>query len=125
MSTSKPAKRGYHHGDLPAALLQAAGKILEKEGYVFRTQSDTEVILAAFDLWNSECIEHFDGMFAFAIWDEREKSLFLARDRVGRCLLTVDGRLEVGREEKRGADAENGDRDSWQGHGRLLRWRDR
>ena len=56
---------------------------LEKEGYVFRTQSDTEVILAAFDFWNSECIDHFDGMFAFAIWDEKEKELFVARDRFG------------------------------------------
>jgi asparagine synthase (glutamine-hydrolysing) len=56
---------------------------LEKEGYCFRTQSDTEVILAAFDFWNGECIEHFDGMFAFAIWDEKEKELFVARDRFG------------------------------------------
>ncbi len=56
---------------------------LEKEGYIFRTQSDTEVILAAYDFWNDECIEHFDGMFAFAIWDEKEKELFAARDRFG------------------------------------------
>src|SRR5262245_24187254 len=56
---------------------------LEKEGYVFRTQSDTEVILAAFDFWNSECIDYFDGMFAFAIWDEKEKELFVASDRFG------------------------------------------
>ncbi len=56
---------------------------LRKKGYVFRTQSDTEVILAAFDFWNSECIEYFDGMFAFAIWDEKEKELFVARDRFG------------------------------------------
>jgi len=56
---------------------------LEKEGYVFRTRSDTEVILAAYDFWNDECIEHFDGMFAFAIWDEKEKELFAARDRFG------------------------------------------
>jgi len=58
-------------------------KELEKEGYIFRTQSDTEVILAAFDFWNGECVEHFDGMFAFAIWDEKEKELFAARDRFG------------------------------------------
>ena len=58
-------------------------EMLQKEGYTFRTQSDTEVILAAYDFWNSECIEHFDGMFAFAIWDEKEKELFVARDRFG------------------------------------------
>jgi asparagine synthetase B (glutamine-hydrolysing) len=56
---------------------------LEKEGYSFHTQSDTEVILAAYDFWNDECIEHFDGMFAFAIWDEKEQELFAARDRFG------------------------------------------
>src|SRR5436190_11715663 len=58
-------------------------KHLEKEGYSFHTQSDTEVILAAYDFWNDECIEHFDGMFAFAIWDEKEQELFAARDRFG------------------------------------------
>jgi len=56
---------------------------LEKEGYSFHTQSDTEVILAAYDFWNDECIEHFDGMFAFAVWDEKEQILFAARDRFG------------------------------------------
>ena len=50
-------------------------KELEQKGYSFQTQSDTEVILAAFDCWNDECIEHFDGMFAFAIWDEKEQEL--------------------------------------------------
>lgn len=58
-------------------------KELEKEGYSFRTQSDTEVILAAYDHWDDACVEHFDGMFAFAIWDEEEKELFAARDRFG------------------------------------------
>jgi asparagine synthase (glutamine-hydrolysing) len=58
-------------------------KELEKEGYSFRSQSDTEVILAAYDHWDDECIEHFDGMFAFALWDEKEKELFAARDRFG------------------------------------------
>jgi asparagine synthase (glutamine-hydrolysing) len=56
---------------------------LEKEGYRFTTKSDTEVILAAFDHWYDECVEHFDGMFAFAIWDQEEKELFAARDRFG------------------------------------------
>src|SRR5688572_10945038 len=56
---------------------------LQKEGYAFHTQSDTEVILAAYDFWKEECIDHFDGMFAFAIWNEKEKELFAARDRFG------------------------------------------
>src|SRR5688572_10534790 len=56
---------------------------LVQKGYSFRTQSDTEVIAAAYDHWNDECVEHFDGMFAFAIWDEQEQELFAARDRFG------------------------------------------
>jgi len=56
---------------------------LEKKGYVFRTVSDTEVICAAFDSWGPDCLNKFDGMFAFAIWDEREKKLFAGRDRFG------------------------------------------
>jgi asparagine synthase (glutamine-hydrolysing) len=47
------------------------------------TASDTEVIAAAFAEWGKNCLQHFDGMFAFAIWDEVEKSFFAARDRMG------------------------------------------
>ncbi len=56
---------------------------LRKKGYSFRSQTDTEIILAAYDCWQHECVDHFDGMFAFAIWDDKEKSLFAARDRFG------------------------------------------
>jgi len=56
---------------------------LKKKGYQFRTQTDTEVLVAAYDYWNEDCVEQFDGMFAFAIWDEKEKELFAARDRFG------------------------------------------
>lgn len=56
---------------------------LSKKGYSFRSLTDTEVIAAAYDCWNDECVDHFDGMFAFAIWDEKEKELFAARDRFG------------------------------------------
>lgn len=56
---------------------------LQKKGYQFRSASDTEVILAAYDHYGDECIDHFDGMFAFAIWDETEQGLFVARDRFG------------------------------------------
>lgn len=56
---------------------------LQKKGYTFFTQTDTEVIAAAFDCWEEECPVYFDGMFAFAIWDEKTKTLFAARDRFG------------------------------------------
>ncbi len=56
---------------------------LRQKGYSFSTGSDTEVILAAFDHYNDECVEYFDGMFSFAIWDNEEQELFAARDRFG------------------------------------------
>jgi asparagine synthase (glutamine-hydrolysing) len=56
---------------------------LLKKGYRFRTSSDTEVLVAAFDCWREDCVNRFDGMFAFAIWDEKEKRFFCARDRFG------------------------------------------
>ncbi|HYC27386.1 MAG TPA: asparagine synthetase B, partial [Chitinophagaceae bacterium] len=56
---------------------------LMQKGYEFHSRSDTEVILAAFACWGVQCLQKFDGMFAFAIWDEEEKKLFAARDRFG------------------------------------------
>ncbi len=56
---------------------------LKAKGYQFRTQSDTEVLVAAYDCWKEDCLEQFDGMFAFTIWDEKEKEFFAARDRFG------------------------------------------
>jgi len=56
---------------------------LKKKGYSFRSQTDTEVLIAAFDCWREKCLDHFDGMFSFAIWDEKENELFVARDRFG------------------------------------------
>lgn len=56
---------------------------LSKKGYVFHSQTDTEVIAAAYDCWKDDCVQHFDGMFAFAIWDEKNRELFAARDRFG------------------------------------------
>ena len=52
-------------------------------GYSFRTSSDTEVILAAYLKWGAGCVERLRGMFAFAIWDEQQQTLFCARDRFG------------------------------------------
>ncbi|MDA0973038.1 MAG: asparagine synthase (glutamine-hydrolyzing), partial [Bacteroidetes bacterium] len=49
----------------------------------FRTHSDTEVLMAAYDQWGLECLSLFNGMFAFALWDREEKKLIIARDRLG------------------------------------------
>jgi asparagine synthase (glutamine-hydrolysing) len=56
---------------------------LQKKGYIFSTQSDTEVIPAAYDCWGIDCFNKFDGMFAFALWDEKKEQLLIARDRFG------------------------------------------
>ncbi len=57
---------------------------LEKQGDKFDTNSDTEVILHLYDKHKADCVQHLRGMFAFAIWDKRDQSLFIARDRVGK-----------------------------------------
>ena len=56
---------------------------LTKKAYRFRTNSDTEVILAAYTEWGSACVTRFVGMWAFAIWDKRRRELFCSRDRFG------------------------------------------
>jgi asparagine synthase (glutamine-hydrolysing) len=56
---------------------------LKQMGYIFTSDSDTEVILASYHAWGKACLSKFNGMWAFAIWDEQEKELFLARDRFG------------------------------------------
>jgi asparagine synthase (glutamine-hydrolysing) len=56
---------------------------LTAKGHVFRTRTDTEVIVHAYEEYKEDCISKLRGMFAFAIWDERSETLFLARDRVG------------------------------------------
>ena len=54
-----------------------------KSSYNFQTTSDTEVLLAAFIFWGKDCLKHLNGMFSFAIYDSKSKSLFAARDRFG------------------------------------------
>ncbi len=56
---------------------------LESKGYQFHSNTDTEVVLNAYVEWGDKCLEKFNGMFAFSIWDAKEKNLFLARDRYG------------------------------------------
>src|SRR5688572_9105743 len=65
----------YNYRELREQLIQ--------RGHQFRTHSDTEVILATFMAHGERCVEQLNGMFAFAIWDRVDRSLFLARDRMG------------------------------------------
>ena len=73
-------------------------------GHVFRTKSDTEVIVHAWEAWGEACVERFRGMFAFALWDRNRETLFLARDRLGVKPLYYavlgDGQLIFGSELK-------------------------
>ena len=78
-------------------------KTLSSYGYPFKTNCDTEVILYAFKHWGIDCIQKFNGMFAFAIYDKQKKTVFLARDRLGIKPLyysMVDGVLVFGSEMK-------------------------
>ncbi len=65
----------FNHADLQPALLQA--------GHQYQSRCDTETILHAYEEYGPPCVEQFRGMFAFAIWDQKERTLFCARDRLG------------------------------------------
>ena len=64
-------------------------KELENFGYLFSTNTDTEVLINAYAAWGQKCLDKFCGMFAFAIWDRDNKTLFLARDRLGKKPLHI------------------------------------
>ena len=65
----------YNHGDLRVEL--------EGAGHQYRTRCDTETIVHAYEQWGAECVQHFRGMFAFALWDAPRRRLLLVRDRLG------------------------------------------
>ena len=77
---------------------------LEELGYTFRTKCDTEVVVHAWQEWGVDCLERFNGMFAFALWDRNRQTLFIARDRLGIKPLyyaqLADGRIVFGSELK-------------------------
>ncbi|MBL8334671.1 MAG: amidotransferase 1, exosortase A system-associated [Rubrivivax sp.] len=77
---------------------------LQALGHVFRTRSDTECIVHAWEAWGEDCVQHLRGMFAFAIWDRNRQCLFMARDRLGvkpmHYALLADGTLLFGSELK-------------------------
>lgn len=66
----------YNHAELRQKL--------ESRGHVFRTRSDTETIVHAYEEYGADCVAHLEGMFAFAVYDSRDRTVFLARDRVGK-----------------------------------------
>lgn len=76
---------------------------LEAAGYWFRSRTDTEVVLAALAHWGEQALIRFNGMFALALWDRKQRRLLLARDRYGvkpLYLAQQDGRLSFGSEQK-------------------------
>lgn len=62
---------------------QDIARLLRQKGHIFRTHTDTEVIVHAYEEWGPDCVTRFNGMWAFAIWDKRHHTLFCSRDRVG------------------------------------------
>ena len=65
----------YNYKELTEELL--------KKGHIFKSKTDTEVILHAYEEWGLECLQHFNGMWAFALWDKKRKRMFCSRDRFG------------------------------------------
>ncbi len=72
----------YNYRELKLEL-QRVAQGSQNQSYFFKTNSDTEVVIAAYERWGKDCLEKFNGMFAFALYDKQEKKLFIARDRLG------------------------------------------
>lgn len=73
----------YNFRNLKLSLQRSISGDSNAMAYPFQTQSDTEVILAAYQRWGADCLKYFNGMYVFAIWDKEKKELFIARDRLG------------------------------------------
>ncbi|KJY32300.1 asparagine synthase (glutamine-hydrolyzing) [Streptomyces sp. NRRL S-495] len=98
--------------DEPGVVLTYSGEVynhhqlraeLRAKGHRFETRSDTEVVLRAYQEWGDALVERLEGMYAFAVWDEREQRLLLVRDRLGVKPLfwaEIDGGLAFGSEPK-------------------------
>ncbi|KPI06880.1 asparagine synthase (glutamine-hydrolyzing) [Actinobacteria bacterium OK074] len=98
--------------DSPTTVLSYSGEVynhhelrsrLRRLGHTFRTRSDTEVVLRAYEEWGEQAATHLDGMFAFAVWDDRARQLVLVRDRLGVKPLywaNVDGGVAFASEPK-------------------------
>lgn len=97
---------------------------LQSEGVAFRSDSDTEVILESYKRWGAECLDRFNGMFALAIYDRRERRLFAARDRFGVKPLYYsfeDGVFYFGSEMKALLALGVSSRPNWEQLGRYLK----
>lgn len=79
---------------------------LQSKGHRFQTQTDTEVLLEAWREWGADCLAHLNGMFAFALWDDKERALYLVRDHVGIKPLYYSS------EGTRTSSSANGERDT-------------
>jgi len=78
-------------------------KELENRGHKFYTKTDTETIVHLYEEYGERCVDHLRGMYAFAVWDEKNKKLFIARDRIGKKPLyytVINGSLIFGSEIK-------------------------
>lgn len=87
---SESANQPFFYGDTNVLVFNGAiynylelKEELENNNYLFRTSSDTEVLLAAYDFWGEECVQKFNGMWSFVIFDAKKNKLFCSRDRFG------------------------------------------
>src|SRR5262245_20486018 len=80
MTTPDERYHIVHNGEI-YNFLELADELAAE--WTFQTKSDTEVILAAYDRWGPGCVERFNGIWAFVLWDAREQRLFISRDRLG------------------------------------------
>lgn len=109
LDPSEAGRQPMHYGDWTIIFngevynFVEVREALRQKGHVFRSDSDTEVVLAAFAEWGEGCLSRFNGMWALAIWSKRENALFLARDRFGKKPLFYSfqgGRFIFGSEMK-------------------------